>query len=1463
MSTSAEMSASADVSTSADRMSDVLSGRLRRVRTGRFVGRLVRALLTWGAITGTVAGVLVLLDALLVLPVELRLPLGVIGVVISGWSFCTRVIAALFSYYSLDRTAFELEKEHDIPRNLLINAYQLSHQELSEEEAELARRTVREGKGWAETLRAADVWEFGALLKTTVLAAVVAAAWFGAMNSVPTTISTSLLRFGLPHADVPPAGRVELDVVPGRDVSLAQGANHRVLVFVRARTKKQDKREALPEHRPRIVVNESRSVPATRAGPEKGVRMSPVPDDRVEKLLKTMQKKELRTAGVDQSREASVETLARRAGAVYAYRFQNLRRSRTFRIFHGPGRTYSRSYRVDVRSIPEITQSEFRVQPPGYTGDDPRAMPGPPASVEALTGAQVEVEVGLDVPVEELVWRGSGAAVSFSRGEDGLWTASTRIQEAGSYRILSRRKGTDRRQQVTSGNVLTGWDDPPHVQFVTERLNREAWPGQKIRLEIAAEDDFGVSDIALTVKRPDGENEETELMRWTLDGPPGKDDPEPVRHTVQLDPSRFTPGSDYMFRVHATDFHPDGQTSRSRPLLVRVKDLDDMSDLSANSGPLELLTRAINQQRRALSNTRTVLNYMEPVLGKDPDKPEVTFDNHRSRMEKRQTRVDRLLKKFTKKVPDAMQEFAKDAGRVRDELVHPVAGEIRDFSGLSGPWFGDEAAPAAEGRYEDEGDGWHEVRFDAREARYAGLRMKGFHGQFAVSDFEFVDGEGTPIPPPYVNRFRLSSEFRKWDGPVGFVELTEKERKRIVSDALQNDLSGGGGPVVRLDGIVKKAPKRGVALYAARKLHCKRPREVLLYAGSSDSLRIWVNGELTVKTLDRRRPRPDRDRAKVKLEKGKNIVFAEVSANKRPPALALRFAKKDGTKLSLTETGRLVRAPEKEMIHAGDAPGRAGRAIDGKKGSNWKVRANHPVLMIVDVGHQRTLSGIRVRVPGNTKNKKWGIGDYELNVAKSLSIAEQLPPMVQSIETRQAEAVDRLAAIRTAWIEADQEKDREITDQKDPTEADGEAGPAVASEQTFEDLVAELLDKSERSQELSEERKSVLESGEDFSGDKREKLENIKKAEKKVARQMREIVQDMSQLGDLDISNATQRSNAQQMREDADDLAEVNEKKANEEITQITDSLDTAAQQLHEELEKQSEMSFGDTSGIQDVQEIAEDKKTPLPMAELPQTLNDLVGKMEEGLEEFPEKAQTKGSMLKSLDADGPIGPGRQSSTSAEGKTGNEPPDAARELEGRSGYGRTGRASGEGVADTAEDIPQDDMVPPDRKTGTSLEKGTVQDKSTEARAGGTGLGKETNRTGQFGKEGKLPDEILNRMRTTAKKIKKVRENVSGVILDLQRHNLSTKRLEEAVRAMKNVEKAAEIGRFEPFRRSYNKAMNVLSESEEAVGQEVGKRLIRERQHETTRPEKVRESRVPNGYSDMVSEYFRTIAEPDD
>jgi hypothetical protein len=1455
------------MSTPSQQSADELAQEIKNIRMERFLSGLLRGGLTWLSISLALWAVLVLLDVTLALPAEIRFPTALLAVGATGWLFYTHVVSAMHRFYSLDRAAYELEQEYDIPRNMLINAYQLSRQDLTEDESKLAEKTVQKAKVWSQRLREADTWEVGTLLKTGCFALLVLFFWGGALASAPGVIGNSLMRFSLPHSDVPPAGRVQLQVVPARNVTLQRGSDHRVLLFVKTRNHEGNKRDKLLEHRPRIVVKQDAGdVSTSRATAGEGVRMSSVPEKRVDELLA-----EVRGTETVNSNGAGSGSSPDRS--VYEYRFKNLRKPRAFRIFHGPGRTHTRSYRINLRSIPQLTESRFRIKPPEYTGNDWDEQPGPPDSLKALPGSKVGIEIKLDTHVDELVWRGAGKEKSFSQADDRLWQLITRIRDTGSYEVVSKRKekGKDGKnelisQVVASGNVLARPDETPHVTFNTDRMNRELWPGQSLDLEIEAEDDFGVSDIALTVQQTGGDNGNgRELMSWDLDGPPGNTDPKPVRHTVQLDPSNFSPGKEYVFRARATDFHPDKQTSRSNPLLVKVKKMDDLSEVDESSTALELLTKAIEQQRRALSNTRTVSNYMDAVIGEDPDHPEFTFDNHRVRLEARQSRVNRLLNKMSDRTPDEMKKFAKKALTVRKELVHPLATEIRGYAGNPKPWFHENALVTSDQQYSDDGKGWHQVRIPARKAQYVGLRMKSFNGRFSMSDFEFLDADGVAIPPPYVNRFRVAPVHKKWDGPVGFVKLQKNELNAIVSKALKTDLRGGGGPVVSMKGLVEDAPDKGVTLYAVRVINTEKPRRVLMYAGSSDSLRIWLNGadNLQLKKLARRKPKPNSNRTELKLKKGENILVAEVSADKRPPALAMRFETPDGKRLSLTENGRLVRAPDKRIIHAGASPGHASRVIDENSGSAWKVKKNSPVMLIVDAGGNRKLGGVRFRVPGKTSNRKNGVGTYDLFAAADLRIQNELPSRVTSIEKRQSNAVDRLVQIRTNWIEYEEERERNVAekDEENPFEED-EDGPSLSAGKKYEDLVNNLLEQSKESLELSKERKSVLDkSGEDLSDEEREKLEEIKNAEKKKARKMRDIVQDMSQIGNQNLSNSVQRKSAQELVKKSDELADKNEEVADKDISQITDNLDTATQDLNEEIEKQSRLAFGDGGPSQDMVETAEDKQTPIPEAELPQTLNDLVGEMEEDFQEPDESKQTVGSMLKSLDTSGPISPGRQSSYTAKGKTGKQPPDAMRELEGRSGFGRTGRASGQGAANVAKDIPQDDMVPPNRNTGTSLEQGSVTDKSDEARAGGTGLGKETNRTGQFGMEGELPDTLLDRMRKTAGKTTKMRENMAGVATQLGRHNLSTKQLREAMQALKQVEKAADAGNYVQFRRAYEKAMQKVIESETVVSQQVGKRVIRKRaESDAERPQNSRDATVPEGYTEMVSEYFRAIAE---
>ncbi len=1409
-----------------NRSENLLVRHLQRARRTILAADLLRGLFRWTGGMLLFWGGLAAADVLLVFPMEFRLPITIGAAVITLFAFLKALPRTLMDFRNLDRTALALERRFDIPRNLLINAFQLSRQSLSREEEILARQTIRHGRWRSAGIAPRELWKTRSLLKAAGLVLAAASVWVMAGFLYPSHLRLSLNRIWFPLADLPPAGKVILGVMPDRDVTVLEGDSHQVMLSVKTRGRGRGfgMNGAAP---PRIVVADTLNVGVARGAMEEGQDMLP-------------------------AETGAPGTPAISDALLYTHSFSDMRRSQSFRIFHDAGGTYTRSYQVHVQRAPEIVESEFRLTPPEYTGLPRSELPGPPRPVMGLPESELNIVVRLDRPVDNLYWESGGTPIAFNGHNGTDWLADTTILDAGSYTVFTVLDDDDRRLMIAAGSLLVARDQPPRVTFAAERLNREAWPGETVEFEIQAADDHGLSDVTLSVTPAHafGRDEAREIATWTFDGPPGESRPEPLRFSLALNPRDFSPGDDYLFQAHARDFHPGRQTGTSRPLLIRVRGMEEVPSEFPVSSALDALRQAIVWQRRAFSDTRTVADYMDSVLGRDPERPEFSFHHHRQAMETRQERVDDLLGIVIERAVDKTLPHIRDVEEVLQQDVQPLVADIRRLAGAPDPWFDARAKPVEAGTWQSE--------FPAQNSRFVGIAWPGGNDAIALAMLDFVDADGHIIPPRYVDRYHFSPLFHPWDGPVGFVDCDAAELQKITETALETPLRGEGGPLMNWQGRVEGAPSRRVALYGVRRIRGDVERQVVMWTGGSDSLRVWFNGEPVVNRLARRAPAPDQERTVLDIAPGEHRLLVEVSVDRRAPVMALRFSETDGTPLALHADGRLLKAIEPEVVYAGGAPGHAGLVFDRDPRTAWQVEGKRPRLFICDLGHSRELSGVVIH-PARGQERT-DAGPYRLYLAESLHIDTSLPPVIDDVAARQSAIIDRLAAIRAAWLEEDAgvrvaEPERELPDEPDL--------PALAVAGKWNELVAELLDTGADSIEQSRQRRSVLDRfGDDFSDDALARLQAIKDRETRLAHYLRDIVQDMSVLGDLDLPDATQVANYQELVELGEQLADVAAEKVNQPITQITDSLDTAELELHEELQKQSEMTFGDTSRLQDVQELGEDMKTPLPMAELPQTLSDLVGEMEEGLLEFEDEAQTVGSMLKSLDAEGPIGPGRMSSTSAEGKTGDEPPDAARELEGRSGFGRTGRASGEGVTDVAEELPQDSAAAPPRDTGTPLDAGMVEDRSTEAAAESTGLGKETDDTESFGMGGsQLPPGILDRLRQTAGEQEDLRETIGRMILELRRYNLPSVKLSRAARAMDSIPETARTGDLEGFLYAYRDSLEHLYDAEEDIGRHVGVRYLLEgRETAAGATRSFTPTEIPENYRDVVAEYFKALAE---
>lgn len=172
-----------------------------------------------------------------------------------------------------------------------------------------------------------------------------------------------------------------------------------------------------------------------------------------------------------------------------------------------------------------------------------------------------------------------------------------------------------------------------------------------------------------------------------------------------------------------------------------------------------------------------------------------------------------------------------------------------------------------------------------------------------------------------------------------------------------------------------------------------------------------------------------------------------------------------------------------------------------------------------------------------------------------------------------------------------------------------------------------------------------------------------------------------------------------------------------------------------------------------------------VPMVELPEELQDIIGELLEEEEDLLDDAEdVSSSWADSLDkgagwdaADGPI-----SNMSAQGVTGNQLANNT-EIGGRSGEGRSGKAHGEMVEDTATG--KGGRKTPTRLTPDDFNKGQIKDLSIRPAGGATGGGKVSGVSGE-GITGfpvpKEADRVLKRLADRQSSIRRKGEKLKEI-----------------------------------------------------------------------------------------------------
>jgi hypothetical protein len=584
-----------------EQQTDLVRETITRGRRIMMANRLVLGGLIWGTVCFGVWLVLCFMDNLLHFPPGLRLAivLGWMGLII--YEFWKHLLTPILRTEGLEGTALLLEREHNVPENMLINALCFESREFSSGEKPFAQRTIGTAISLMSAADLKKLWDKTRIRRWLTAFLIIMLFWMIYGISQSRYVANAFARFMRPLSDVPPAGSVVLKVTPDRDVTIAEADDLIVSVEVKGKGGNSELRSY-----PEIVWMDG----ADNISTEK-----------------------------DKGKSATMQAAANRKG-VFSYTFSAVGRPFAFRVFAAD--TYSSCIKVMVNTVPRIKESQFHISSPAYTGLGQVNTIGPPETVSGLADSQVVVDVKLDKQAEGLWWKTPDKTAEF-KNVDGIWRAETQLKRAGSYQLEVQGPESDKRIAIASGAVLLQQDSVPEVEFVDTEQNLTVNPGERLKFDIQASDDFGIDRVYVTLGQLRTNSPVETIQQWKYEGPPGRKEPVAETFRLSVDASVFKPGSSYVLQAFCQDFSPIKHQGQSQPITLQVKSLDELT-ISADDpsgAAFAALNKAIEAQQAALGVTENVLTNLDDVINTSRKETEniENLQRHQGELNKKQKLV--------------------------------------------------------------------------------------------------------------------------------------------------------------------------------------------------------------------------------------------------------------------------------------------------------------------------------------------------------------------------------------------------------------------------------------------------------------------------------------------------------------------------------------------------------------------------------------------------------------------------------------------------------------------------------------------------------------------------------------------------------------------------------------------------------------------------------------------------------
>ena len=406
----------------------------------------------------------------------------------------------------------------------------------------------------------------------------------------------------------------------------------------------------------------------------------------------------------------------------------------------------------------------------------------------------------------------------------------------------------------------------------------------------------------------------------------------------------------------------------------------------------------------------------------------------------------------------------------------------------------------------------------------------------------------------------------------------------------------------------------------------------------------------------------------------------------------------------------------------------------------------------------------------------------------------------------------------------------------------------------------ERLNKLTEMQEAITELTRELEQAKDFSEKEKAKAGEMAEMQQNMGNVIEKISEDLKLFPETPISNEL-LTKMREIYEDVEKSAEAKKAEAVEIAVAIDEAILEALKSTTERVEDFEMWLPDEPDNIKwnlesfDVSDIPE-----IPLVELPEELEDMVGELIESQEDVNEL--TENVTANWMCADMPMGwgvdEGGISNFSAKGKSGNRLPDSD-EITGRSGAGRSGKTSGEIVESYAKDL-EGSPTPP-RRTMDPYQKGHVEEENPLSRSGATGGGKQSG-YGEEGFSGTAPARDERALEEMAMKQFRIKANAENLKAALSLIYLPAGDLDRGLLLMKQAEEEIKNMDFKNLPETQKKILHSLKNTYHSV---TGNAYIQADPQMNMPVELKREilaagsEDYPKEYEKLVSEYFKAIS----